>query len=380
MSRSPDAVIIGAGIVGSACAWELARTGLSVLVLEQEMVGGGATAAGMGHVVIMDDSPEQFNLTRLGRELWREIAPQLPDDCEYDPCGTLWLAENEEQMETVASKQGRYRADGVACEILGESELRALEPNLKRGLPGALLVPQDMVIYAPCAARCFLQRALEFGASLRAGVRAVELREDGIVLQNGEKLACGWSIIAAGSLSVKLLPDLPLRPRRGHLVITDRYPGYIKHQLVEVGYLESAHAIKTDSVALNLQPRLTGQILIGSSREFDREERSVQGRILGDMMRRAVDFMPGIEGLHCIRSWTGVRAATPDNLPLIGPHPTISNLVMATGHEGLGITTSLATGRLLAQSLRGEDSAIPLKPFLPSRLEDFSWAVSTIDT
>jgi glycine/D-amino acid oxidase-like deaminating enzyme len=167
--------------------------------------------------------------------------------------------------------------------------------------------------------------------------------------------------------AVTLLPQLPIRRRKGHLVITDRYPGFIHHQLVELGYLRSAHSVTTDSVAFNVQPRKTGQILIGSSREYCAEDASINRALLSAMIARAQDYMPRIADLHAIRVWTGFRAATPDKLPLIGPWPKDESLYLATGHEGLGITTSLGTAKLLVATMLGEEAEIPPEPFLPAR-------------
>ena len=158
-----------------------------------------------------------------------------------------------------------------------------------------------------------------------------------------------------------------MKPRKGHLAITDRYPQFIRHQLVELGYLKSAHSETNNSVAFNVQPRKTGQILIGSSRQYDVEHGKADPAIVSQMMNRALEYLPGLGSISCIRVWTGFRPATPDKLPLIGPWPEDPSLFLATGHEGLGITTSLATAKLIRAQILGESSAIAQEPFLPSR-------------
>jgi D-hydroxyproline dehydrogenase subunit beta len=158
-----------------------------------------------------------------------------------------------------------------------------------------------------------------------------------------------------------------VQPRKGHLVITDRYPGFLHHQLIELGYLKSAHAVDAESVAFNVQPRRTGQVLIGSSRQYGVDDPAVDAHMMNAMLRRAVEYMPGLASLSAIRSWTGFRAATPDKLPLIGIRRGDNNVYLATGHEGLGISTSLATARLLADLILHRDSAIPREPYSPER-------------
>jgi glycine/D-amino acid oxidase-like deaminating enzyme len=142
----------------------------------------------------------------------------------------------------------------------------------------------------------------------------------------------------------------------------------VRHQLVELGYLKSAHSISSDSVAFNAQPRKTGQVLIGSSRQYGVDDPKVEAIMLARMLARAEEYMPGITELSAIRAWTGFRAATPDKLPLIGPCPGYKRLYLATGHEGLGITTSMGTAKLLVDQLLNRPSQIPIAPYLPNRV------------
>jgi Glycine/D-amino acid oxidases (deaminating) len=130
--------------------------------------------------------------------------------------------------------------------------------------------------------------------------------------------------------------------------------------------LKSAHSIARIPSSFNAQPRKTGQILIGSSRQYGVEDKQIDQPILTRMIERAVEYMPRLAKLTAIRTWTGFRAATPDKLPLIGKS-AIENLYLATGHEGLGITTSLGTAKLLADQALNRTSAIPIEPYLPSR-------------
>jgi len=177
----------------------------------------------------------------------------------------------------------------------------------------------------------------------------------------------GLTICAAGAWAEQLLPGLGVRPRKGHLAITDCYPGFVRHQLVELGYLQSAHGSADESVAFNVQPRKTGQLLIGSSRQFGVTHSTVDSPLLRRMLRRALEYLPDLARLSVIRAWTGFRAATEDKLPLIGPCPGRENLYLATGHEGLGITTSLGTAQLLTDLILGRQPAIDPAPYLPSR-------------
>jgi len=362
-----DVVIVGAGIVGAACALACAREKMRVAVVDHDVIGGGATAAGMGHIVVMDDSEAQFALTRYSQQLWQEARTELPDDVEYTQCGTIWVAADEQEMAEVHRKASYYQRRGVPVQILSAEDLERLEPNLRTGMAGGLLVPEDGVLYPPCAAQYLIEQAQALGATVQVGPAVTDIGNGRVRRADGTELSAGVIVNAAGAWAPELTRGINVKKRKGHLVITDRYAGFVQHQLVELGYLKSAHSVSSDSVAFNVQPRRTGQLLIGSSRQYGAEHKEVDHEILGRMLLRAQEYMPRLAQTSAIRVWTGFRAATPDKLPLIGPWGEDSTVYLATGHEGLGITTSLASGRLLADQLVGRASQISRDPYLPSR-------------
>jgi glycine/D-amino acid oxidase-like deaminating enzyme len=367
-NSSFDAVVVGAGIVGAACAKELAEAGLQVAICEQNgYAGGGATAAGMGHLAIMDDSDAQFALTSYSQSLWRELSGELPAEAEYLACGALWVAADEDELGEVERKFRFYQDRNIPVEILDSRQMAEAEPNLRAGLAGGLLLPADSVCYPPCAADYLAKRAAAAGGKIFFGKQVTEVSESGVRFEDNTFLTAGLTVIAAGASAAHLAPELDIHSRKGHLAITDRYPGFVRHQLIELGYLKNAHSTTADSVAFNVQPRVTGQILIGSSRQFGVEDGAAEGPMLSRMLTRAIEYMPGIADLSTILLCTVFRAATPDNLPLIGVCPRYQRVYLAAGHEGLGISTSLATARLLADEILGRASAIARSPYEPSR-------------
>jgi len=363
-SSAPGVIVVGAGIVGAACAEALAEAGCRVQVLEAGLAGAGATAAAMGHLVVMDGSAAEFALTARSRRLWTERAASLPAGCEDSPFGTLWLAADEEQMERVHQKARYYESRGEMIEILDGPALRRLEPRLSPALVGALRVPADRVIYPPAAVWHLLDRARARGAVVREGA-IVEAVEPGRARVSGVWHQAELVVVAAAAASARLIPALPVEPRKGHLVITDRYPGFLGHQVIELGYLKEAHAMTPESVAFNIQPRATGQLLIGSSRELVGWDPSVNRPLRDRMLRRAREYVPGVSSLSALRTWVGFRPATPDGLPLVGEWEP--GLLVAAGHEGLGVTTSLATAELVADLALGRPSSLDRQAFDPRR-------------
>ncbi len=356
-----DVIVIGAGIIGAACAQALARRGLRVLVLDAGL--HGATAAGMGHLLVLDDNPAELALSQYSLQRWREMAPQLPDACAYRSNGTLWLAANAEEMAVAHSKFLNLQAQGVACELVTGHALRQREPELRAGLEGGLLINGDGILYAPATANWMLDTPnIE-----QRRARVSEVEGNRVRLDDGRWLRAEAVVLANGIQATDLCPELPIEPKKGHLMITDRYPGLVQHTLVELGYVTSAHNASGPSTACNIQPRPTGQLFIGASRQFGTTDPEVEGWMLAKMLKRAAEYMPGLAQLNGIRAWTGFRAASPDGLPLVGQHPQRNGLWLAVGHEGLGVTTAPGTADLLLAQLFNEPAPLPAEAYLPQR-------------
>lgn len=373
---TPDVVVVGAGIVGAACAYELAQRGANVLVFDQAGIGGGVTAAGMGHLAVMDDSPAEFALSAWSRELWLALAARLEPRHAFRRCGTVWVAADDEEYALAEARQKALAQRGIACDVLDAQQIREAEPALREGLRGGMIVSDDAVVYAPTVSAWLLAQPGRGRIGLRLDTPVARVDEQGVVLANGERCAAGAVLLANGLQAAQLLPGLPMQAKKGHLLITDRYPGMVRHQILELGYIKSAHNTSGTSVAFNVQPRPTGQLLIGSSRQFDSVDPAVEPAILGRMLARAAEYLPGLTSLQAVRAWTGFRPATHDGLPLIGPaahlapagcHPSTW---LATGHEGLGVTTALATGVLIAAQMLGTGERLPVDPhpYMPARV------------
>ena len=363
MSLTADVLVAGGGIVGCAVALEAACAGLRVIVAEPGCIGGGATGAAMGHLVVLDDDPHELALCRWSLALWREFldAPGV----EHLATGTLWVAADAAEEAVAHDKHRRLRDAGIDAEWLDDRAVADAEPLLRPGLAGALRVPGDSVVSPPGAALHLWAEAERLGARMiRAGVRA--LGDGGAMLDDGTRASAGAVVLACGLATTALVPELPVVPRKGHLVVTDRYPGLVRHQLVELGYTASAHAREGDSVAMNVQPRPTGQLVIGSSRQFTGGD-AVDLAIVDAMLARAFAYLPALRRLHALRVWFGFRPASRDGRPFIGPLPGRARVWLATGHEGLGITLSLASARLVVDQILERPSAIDAAPYAPAR-------------
>lgn len=354
-------IVIGGGIVGTATAYLLHREGVAVTLLEHREIGGGATAAGMGHIVVMNESPAEFAFTKYARALWDELAQDFPGEFDYTRTGTLWVAVDEEEMAHVRPLATFYREHGVAAELLDARQLAEAEPQLRRDVVGALRIPGDAVVFAPAAA----QRLARFVETRSA--KALRVAEHQVELASGELLHADAIVCANGFETKDFFPALALRPRKGHLALAVGYAGFLEHDLIELGYLKSAHGDAQESVAFNVQPRSGGRLLLGSSRQYGATDPAVEAPIMAKMLARVTEYLPALHTPNIERTWTGFRAATPDKLPYIGPAAGHTSVFLATGHEGLGITGALATGALLRDQILGRPCAIDPTPYLPTR-------------
>ncbi len=364
-----DTIVVGAGIIGCATARELARTGRRVGVVE----AGGSVAAdtscrAMGHLGIYDESEAQLALSVLARTCWDEMAERLPPSVEYVRRGSLWVASTVEEYEEADRRLERLRRHGIEAELLDRSALYRVEPHVAPGLAGGLRVPGDAVIDTTGATEFLAEEARRAGAEIRTGAPVSRLEPEAVVLADGSVVRASRIVVAAGWQSPRLIPELPVRPRKGHIARTVPRPGWIRHNLSEIGYMAETRPTAGDSISMVVQPRANGQYLLGATRQYAGSSLDVDPAVIENLLRVIHRFVPGFSDLAIEKTWTGLRPAGPDSVPILGPWPACPSWIIATGHEGIGITTSLATARLVREMLDGSPPSIPLEPYSPRRL------------
>ncbi|MGI0054520.1 MAG: NAD(P)/FAD-dependent oxidoreductase [Thermoplasmata archaeon] len=359
-------LVLGAGIVGAACAEALASDGHEVTLVDRGEIAGGTTQAGMGHVVVITSSPALLALTRYSQQEWIRHASRWDARVPVRQCGTLWVArERTEEMTMVDRLERELSANDIPSERYGATEIHSAEPHLAETVEVALKVPDDLVVDAVAATHRLVEEAKRHGARVRTGTLVERVSEHGALLVDGSWIEADELVVAAGVDSVRLLPALGLRPRKGHLVHVGTPTEYIHAQLGEIGYAQGAASDADEAVSFNVQPAPRGGLYVGASRQYDATSPDVEERIVQLLFTRAREFLPGIGRYPVLRRWTGFRPAAPDHRPFIGRWPDRAGLWVATGHEGLGITCSLGTGRLLADMIAEREPAISSAPFRP---------------
>lgn len=365
--KRPDVIVVGAGIVGAACAAELQALGRDVLLLDARHPGGGVTAAGMGHLVALDETDDELDLCLLSLARWDDWLSTRAGSAEHVRCGTLWVAEDEAQMAHARARAGRLARRGWDAVELSCAQLARAEPALRAGLAGAVRVARDGAVYPPAVARDLAETLVALGGRTLFGTAVGRINDGGVTLASGQRIDAGDVVVATGTAVTRLLPDIPIFPRKGHLAITARYPRRLSHQVVSMGYGQTEAGSDALAVAANIQPRITGQWLIGSCRQDGIHHTDVDPRVLAQVLRSAIALLPCLADMKIIRSWTGLRPATFDGRPVIGRHPALPRVWVAAGHEGLGVTTAFGTAQLLADLMLDRPPSIDAAPYSPWR-------------
>jgi D-hydroxyproline dehydrogenase subunit beta len=374
--RTSDLVVIGAGVVGAACAYHAARAGLSVTVVDRASVAGGTTGAGEGNLLVSDKEPgPELDLALLSARLWRETADRdgLGEAFEYEAKGGLVVAATTGGMAALAAFAGTQRAAGVEAVPVAPDGLAGYEPHLAGDLAGGVFYPQDAQVQ-PMLAAAHLLRAS--GADVHTGAEVTGLlrhgdRVTGVRTDRGD-VAAGAVVNAAGTwggdVAALAGTDLPILPRRGFILVTEPLPPLVRHKVYAAEYVASVasddEGLETSAV---VEGTRAGTILIGASRERVGFDRTFSPEVLRRLARQAIALFPALAEVAAIRAYRGFRPYCPDHLPVIGPDPHAEGLLHACGHEGAGVGLAAATGHLLAQVLTGDKPDLDLAPFRPGR-------------
>ncbi|HWI73916.1 MAG TPA: FAD-binding oxidoreductase [Baekduia sp.] len=376
-----DVVVVGAGIVGTATAWELARCGVAVTLLDRGAISGGTTGLGEGNVLCSDkDTGPELDLTVLGRALYDELEALLGPVAKIRRKGALIVHPDERTWSAEPARAERLRAAGVEATLLDAPAVRDAEPQLTGPLLGALHVPGDLQCDPRAIARGLAEEAARLGATVRTGAAVERVliesgRAVGVVLAGGERVATGAVVLAAGPWTRPLAEDagvaLPLEPRKGQLTRL-RPPApderWLRHKIVDGSYLLSVTSTgAAREVSTVIETTHNGHVIIGSTRERCGFDPTVDDALAEAVRARAARLVPAVADLPRDTTWVGFRPWLPDHLPAIGPSAVVPGLWLATGHEGAGVALGPITGRAIAAALTGAPPPMDLAPFAPDR-------------
>jgi glycine/D-amino acid oxidase-like deaminating enzyme len=377
-AATADVVVVGAGIVGAACAEALTAAGVKVVVVDRGAVASGTTASGEGNVLVSDKEPgPDLELAIASRAEWSAVLARLPErvaDVEWESKGGVVVATTDPgPLKAFAAKQ---QAAGVDARVITPAEVFELEPLLTRAVTIGVHYPDDAQLQPVLAATALLTAVRDRGGSVRSGVEVRSVlrasgRVVGVETSDGE-IACRAVLNAcgpwAGAFSAAAGAPIQVLPRRGMILVTAPLPDCVRHKVYDADYVGAVGSGDADlQTSTVVESTRAGTVLIGSSRERIGFDDSVRVKVLRELARKAVGLFPFLGDVPVMRTYGGFRPYAPDHLPIIGPDPRLDGLWHATGHEGAGIGLAASTGRLITELLLGLTPHLSPDPFRVDR-------------
>lgn len=381
-----DVVVIGAGAVGAACAYFLARDGFSVHVVERGQIASGTSGACEGNVLVSDkEAGPELDLALYSLGVWNGDLAEFGELWEFDPKGGFVAAATPAGAAALRDLGVRQRAAGVEAVDVAAADVHTYEPHITDGLTAAAYYPQDAQVQPMLLTAHLLRLARGHGAGVSTGVTVTGLSVDPrsgtgerrvtAVRTSRGTISCDQVVNAtgtwAGELAAMAGVEVPVLPRRGFVLVTEPLPRTIHHKVYAAEYVASTQssdgALQTSTV---IEGTRAGTILIGSSRERVGFDRTVSLPAMREIATKALALFPALARTRILRCYHGFRPYCPDHLPVIGHDTRAPGLWHAGGHEGAGIGLSAGTAKLLAQSMAGLRTDLDLTPFAPARFSE----------
>lgn len=380
---SSRVVVIGAGIVGVSAAFFLRELGHSVLVLDADTPMAGATGASDGAVSVGSKKPGlMMNLAQAARDFYGELEGGGVLAGLFDKRPTFMFARNDLEAEVLSLHGKDLRDAGVRVDPLTTADLSARIPGIGSSIVSAMAVPDDGHALGYQIVGRLLQLAdVEVVRHARVlGIRKESGRATGVDTTAGF-FGSDAILIAAGlgSADVAGLGDF-LVPRKGQIVITDRAADNkpaMEGPLMSAAYLAAKRDFsvsKKNPISLVIDPLKTGQFLVGGTREEGLDSKTTTVDHVSQILREAISVYPGIARRRVIRTFAGVRTATIDGLPVVGAHPRLNRVFIATGFEGDGICLGPLIGRTCARLITGCDVDVDVSALSPQRFVDSNFS------
>jgi D-hydroxyproline dehydrogenase subunit beta len=346
---------------------------VSVHLIDRGEVSGGTTGLGEGNVLCCDKRPgPELGLALLGLALFDELEELLGAEAGIRRKGALVVHTGAASWDAEPARIEALQAAGVECELLDPAQVRAAEPELSGDLLGGSSFPGDLQCAPRAIARALARQAERLGARVETGRAAKSVEVAGGRVTGVAGIAADAVVLAAGAWSAALARsaglELPLEPRKGQLVRLERRPGFLQHKVIDGSYMAAVESGDAGlAVSTVVETTLDGHVLVGSSRERRGFDLDVDAAVSAALLDSAARIAPGVRALAVDGEWAGLRPWLPGGLPAIGRSEAAEGLWVATGHEGAGVAHGPITGRLIAQALCGQPTALDLAPFSPDR-------------
>lgn len=376
-----DVLIIGGGIVGASIAYYTAKTGLKVALLEARTLASGTSSKCDGNVLLIDKEPGfDSRMAIKSQALIKELSRELEMKFEFRHPGSIFLCANDDELEQAYEWVDLHNSKNGEQEFfrkLTKEDLKNDSKYFSDHLTGGIECTNDSTVNPYMLTFSLVHQAKKYDFSLFENTRVTDVEQmDGggfKVSSSGDVFKAGKVINAAGvhapALANKLGLDVPITPRKGHILVASRSELMGTRKIQEFGYLmtkfgkerEASKPMNDYGIALVHEATESQNFLLGSSREFTGFDTKVDHKIIRLIARRAIEYFPQMKDMNVIRSYAGLRPWTPDHLPVLS-ETSVPGFYIAAGHEGDGIGLSAITGLWVSQMVTDtlEDDISPL--------------------
>lgn len=379
LPKNAEVVIIGGGVIGASILYHLSKRKIKAVLVEKNELASGSSGACDGLIFLQSKKPgPHLQLAMESKASFEHLQEELDLQVEYRNPGGMIIIENEDELKAMDSFVEEQRNTGLDVSILDPHEAREMEPSLSEAIFGATFSAFDAKVNPILLTLAFISSAQPLGgkAFTDCEVKGIEVKSGRVrtVHTTRAKIETNIAVNAAGahaaSIGQMVNVTIPIKPRRGQLLVTESVPPMVTSGILSAQYIASKFnptLAESDRGGISIDQTFNGNLLLGSTREFVGFDKRTTYIGIKGIARNTARVIPKLKVIHIIRAFAGLRPYTPDGLPILGKVEGIEGFVMAAGHEGDGVALSPATGALIAELIDMDSTHIPLHEFALER-------------
>lgn len=378
-TENVEIAVIGGGVVGCAAAYYIAEAGMECVLIEKNDIASGTSSRCDGNITIVDKDPGfDSQMSWKSQELTVELKEKLNIPFEYRALGSILVCDNDDEMQAAKDWVETQRKAGLKFNLLDRTDIRNESPFFAHDIPGGLECETDSLINPYLYCYSLLEKAQSFGLKVKDNTEVTNLKkeDDDFVIETSEGIIRAKKVVNAAGVWAPFIGNMldlniPIVPRKGHIIVGSRAEPVMLRNVMEFGYLMNKFGrdriadkrTAEHGVALVLEPTESQNFLVGSSRQFVGYDSSIDIQVVHTIAKRALRFFPKMDDFKIIRTYTGFRPFTEDHLPIVSEVEEVPGFFIAAGHEGDGISLATVTGKLVEELIsEKEETVIPTEP------------------
>lgn len=371
-----DIVVIGAGIIGASTAYYLSKAGYEVALVEKGDIANGTSSRCDAVALISDKKPGiDTDIGYRSIEMYKELAKELAFDFQFSSRGSLYVCETEQELEIATEYAANQTKDGYHLQMVDHKELFDIEPKLAKDLVGGIWTEVDSTMNPYLVCYAFIEEAMKYGLKLFTNHEVKEITQgpkgnvekvvtDKAIFNTERVVNCAgvWASHIGDMVGI----DIPIRPRKGMILVTEKSERIVNQKVHEFGYMLSkfedvnykrnvSKLVEDNNIAFTIEPTDAENYLVGGHRAFEGYNIQSETKVIRGIAERAIRFIPDLKNVSIIRTYAGIRPWVIDHLPIVSDVAEIPGFYIASGHEGDGISMAPITGKMITQIISGEE-------------------------